>query len=122
MNAKAHRAKRPDPALDTHGPRILCGANGATCALVIAWERPTAAQRVVAIPAGLTDDGTPGIYRWSVRATDKLGEGVEPIVQTRDRAPGYSADHWARVGPVRFARVPCVIPCPRDHKNDVDIG
>lgn len=86
----------------------------------MAWARPAAAQPVVVISAGLTDESEPGIYRWSSRAADKLQEGVTPIVQTRDRGLGYSAEQWAEVGPIRFARVPCVIPCPRGHKNDVD--
>jgi hypothetical protein len=118
VNAKAHRARNPDPALDTHGRRILCGALGATCARVIAWDRQSK-QPVVAIPSGLTDDGTPGVYRRTGHSREKVEAGRMHDVRRDDRPPGWSASHWRDAGPVRFARVPCVIPCPRGHLNDV---
>jgi hypothetical protein len=114
VSARAHRAKKADPALDVHGRRVVCGV----CRKAIGWDRASK-QPVLAIPSGLTDAGSPGVYRWSTRASDKLQEGVAPILQHRNRAPGYTAEQWAAIGPVRFARLPCVIPCPAGHANEV---
>jgi len=120
VNAKAHRAKRPDPRLDIHGRRILCGALGATCGQVIAWDYPAKQPDVIAIPSGLTAEGTPGRYRWSGYSLDKQADKGSPHARRDWRPPDYTAEKWREIGPIRFARVPCVIPCPSRHENDVD--
>lgn len=124
MNATARRAREPNPDLDVYGPRLLCGerVNGALCKETVAWVAEGRAQPgLVVIPDGLVKDG-PGVYRWSQRATPRSGAKRVRPVNRAGHAPGYDTDSWNQVGPIRFARTPCTIPCPQMHKNDVDIS
>ena len=110
MNAKARRAKKPNPNLDTHGPRLLCGAG--PCRHVVAWERRPG---LIVLPIGMVKDA-PGRYRWSNRAASRRTEAHR---EGWDRAL-YDQATWDRVGPLKFARTPCSLPCPDGHINDVD--
>lgn len=112
----AHRAKQPRPDLDKHGPRVLCGANG--CREVIAYVANRQQPGLVVVLPGLTDEGTPGEYRWSRHAQERAEGGRTPEYD-RSATYVYSRAQWQTVGPLRFARVPCSIPCRRGHLNRI---
>lgn len=111
----ARRAKRDpryagvlmDDPNDEPGPPILCGWHLGVnyCAEPpIAWLDAELGVTVI-LPMGLTDAGSPGMYRWSAK-----GERHASEPRRWKGAPSV----------LGRARQPCLVPCRRNHMSRID--
>ena len=82
----------------------------------------------VFLPPGLTDEGTPGIFRWSAYAAARMERGESPFQDGRGVLSPLEA--WGRNdGSFRVAgkgmefqevAVPITVPCVKHHQNRID--
>lgn len=102
---RAEQRRRSRDATNLLGP-LVSAAGGR---IDRAWVEPLIGK--FTLPAGLTDEGTPGRYRWSEYALERerRGEELEHLRGSRNR-----------IRTVEIADLPITVPCKRHHDNLVD--
>jgi len=120
-DARQKKSRSADRSADRD--KILCGftvENRYCCVEIVAhkalWsaddEHDLPGPDELWLPVGLTDDGTPGEYRWSQYAADRIKRYESPSV-----GRGGGATRAVRLGSGAI-----VVPCRKGHRNRVDAG
>lgn len=122
----ARRAKTGDTS------RLLCGrmVDGRyACPHEVARTAPGLPGRAL-LPPGLTDAGSPGAFRWSRHALDRMARGESPVHDRRRVLSPLEA--WGRDGgsfrtegqgmEFRDVAAPVTVPCVKHHTNRIDLA
>lgn len=110
----ARRAKRGD------GDRFLCGrlvAGRHVCPEMIARLALDQPSSEIWLPVGLTDDGSPGAFRWSSYAAARIARGEGEL--GRGKALIRAGQAPERVHTVTMEGQTVTVPCRKGHQNNL---
>lgn len=114
------RRGRVDRSMDGR-VRVLCGWHRGInyCAEPpIGWVRGLQPTHVM-LPEGLTDEGSPGMFRWSSHARRRHASG-QSMTHSR-RSQGDDSPNWRGFYEAwRDAELPVTLPCRKGHSSRVD--